>query len=210
MSSGIARSGGRARRALLAVAGLAALAGSAAAQNAAPGAPKAGMTSTAAQPAGAVDPQRLALAREYIRESRIDAAMRGMFANLARQTPQLSADSASDAKARQFVNSFSVGMDAALPMLMDAMTETTARVFTTQELKDLVAFYGSPSGQSMVAKMPAMMQELVPQVFQMMPKVYEIAEADYCRHVTCTQADHDRFQRLESSLRARAGAPPPQ
>lgn len=201
------------RRALLICAGCIALAAPAAAQNpprdAAPQNAAPGSTNApATQSAGAIDPQRLALAREYIRESHIDAAMRGMFANMARNMPQFSPDSATDAKARQFVNSFSVGMDAALPMLMDAMTQTTARVFTTQELKDLVAFYGSPSGQSMVAKMPAMMQQLVPQLFQMMPKVYEIAEADYCRHVTCTQADHQRFQRLESSLRAGARPAP--
>jgi hypothetical protein len=205
MSSGIGIGVG-----LALAAGLAILAGRAAAQDTPREAARPVASAPAAQPAGAIDPQRLALAKEYIRESHIDAALRGMFANMARNMPQLSADNATDAKARQFVNSFSVGMDAALPLLMDAMTETTARVFTTQELKDLVAFYGSPSGQSMTAKTPAMMQQLVPQLFQMMPKVYEMAEADYCRHVTCTQADHDRFQRMEASLRARAETPRPE
>jgi hypothetical protein len=160
------------------------------------------------QASAPVDPERLALAREYVRESHIDAAMRGMFANMARSMPQLSADSATDAKARQFVNSFSVGMDAALPMLMDATTQATARVFTTRELKDLVAFYGSPSGQSMVAKMPMLMQQVTPLVFQILPKVYGVAEADYCSHQTCTEADHARFQRLRASLRAGARPPP--
>jgi len=192
MSSGTARKGVGARRALLLAAGLTALATPALAQEAA-GAP-------ASQASGPIDSERLALAREYVRESHIDATMRGMFANLAKSMPQISADSATDAKARQFMSSFSIGMDAAVPMLVDATTEATARVFTTQELKDLVAFYASPAGQSMVAKMPMLMQQVTPLVFQILPKVYGIAETDYCSHETCTEADHARFQRMQAAL----------
>jgi uncharacterized protein len=200
MSSGTAKRSVRARRALLLAAGLVALAAPAVAQDTA-GPP-------ASQASAPVDPERLALAREYVRESHIDAAMRGMFANMAKSMPRMSADSATDAKARQFMSSFSIGMDAAVPMLVDATTEVTARVFTTQELKDLVAFYGSPAGQSMVAKMPMLMQQVTPLVFQILPKVYGIAEADYCSHQTCTEADHTRFQRMQSSLRSSAPPPP--
>ena len=201
MSSVIGRMGGRARRTCLLAAAAAALAAPAVAQAPAAGAPP-------AQAGGAIDPERLALAREYIQESHIDAAMRGMFANMARSMPQLSTDSAEDVKARQFLNSFSVGMDAALPQLMDATARATARVFTTQELKDLVAFYASPTGRSMVAKMPALMQQVVPSAMEVMQSVYVSAEADYCRHQACTEADHARFRRMQSALRA-SPAPPP-
>jgi uncharacterized protein len=179
-----------------------ALAAPAAAQDAGPaqGAP-------AQQASAPIEPERLALAREYVRESHIDAVMRAAFANLGKQMPQLAAENAADARARQFMSSFSAGMDAATPMLVDMMIETTARVFTVQELKDLVAFYGSPTGQAMVAKMPTMMQQITPMIFQMMPKVYTVAEADFCQHETCTDADHAIFQRLEASLRARLGQP---
>jgi hypothetical protein len=201
--SGIGRRGASAWRALLCAAGVIVLAAPVAAQNAGP-AP----TGPAADQAAPMDPERLALAREYVRVSHIDAMMRGAFANLAKQMPQLASDGANDAKARQFMNSFSVGMDAAVPMLTDMMTETTARVFTTQELKELVAFYGSTTGQAMVAKLPMMMQQITPLVFQIMPKVYTVAEADFCRRQTCTEADHAIFQRLETSLRARVGPTP--
>jgi hypothetical protein len=132
----------------------------------------------------------------------MDVAMRGVFANMTKSMPQIGTDSATDAKARQFVSSVSAGMDAAVPQLIEATTLATARVFTTQELRDLVAFYGTPSGQSMVAKMPMLMQQVTPVVFQIMPTVYQAAEADYCRHLTCTEADHARFQRVQSALRA--------
>lgn len=36
-----------------------------------------------------------------------------------------------------------------------------ARTFTEQELKDMLAFYETPSGRSMLAKTPALMQESV-------------------------------------------------
>jgi|SRR5579859_4336190 len=183
----------RTLRALILAAGLAAAAAPALAED---------------RPAGAIDPERLALAREYIRESHIDAAMRGMFANMAKSMPPLSTDSAEDVKARQFLNSISVGMDAALPQLMDATARATARVFTTQELKDLVAFYATPTGRSMVAKMPAMMEQVVPSALDIMQSVYVTAEGDYCRHQTCTEADHARFRRMQSALRASPRPPP--
>ena len=199
MSSVSGRRGGRAGPALLLAAGLAALAVAAMAQEDG-GAP-------VAQIAPPVDPERLELAREYVRESHMDVAMRGVFANMARSLPELrTANSATDARARQFVSSISVGMDAAVPQLVEATTMAAARVFTTEELRDLVAFYGTPSGQSMVAKAPMMMQQVTPAVFQIMPTVYRAAEADYCSHVTCTEADHARFQHLQSALRS--GGPP--
>ena len=201
MPSVIGGRGGRARRMLLLAAAVVALGAPAVAQ-----APAIGAAPTPA--AGATDPERLALAREYIRESHIDAAMRGVLANMARSMPQLSADGATDVKGRQLANSFSVGMDAALPQLMDATARAAARVFTTQELKELVAFYGSATGRSMVAKMPELMQQVCPMAMQIMQTVYTTAEADYCRHDTCTEADHARFQRLQSTLQAGQGPSP--
>jgi hypothetical protein len=199
MSSVTGRRGGHAGRALLFAAGLTALAVPAMAQGAG-GAPE-------TQAAAPVDPERLALARQYVRESHMDVAMREAFANMAKSMPQIGTDSANDAKARQWVSSVSVGMDAAVPQLIEATTLATARVFTTQELRDLVAFYGTPSGQSMVAKMPMLMQQVTPVVFQIMPTVYQAAEADYCGHVTCTEADHARFQKLQANL-SRGVRPP--
>jgi len=50
--------------------------------------------------------------------------------------------------------------------------------------------------------MPALIQQIGPIAMQIMQSVYTTAEADYCRHETCTEADHARFQRMESYLRA--------
>ena len=200
MSPGTGRRRGRLARAMLFAAGLAALAAPALAQGAA--------GSGADQTSAPIDPERLALAREYVQESHMDAVMRGAFANMAKSLPQKAADSATGAKTRQFMNSVSVGMDATVPQLVEATTQATARVFTTQELKDLVAFYRTSSGQSMVAKMPLLMQQMTVGIFQIMPTVYQAAETDYCSHVTCTEADHTRFRQLQSNLSHAAGSPP--
>jgi hypothetical protein len=168
----------------------------------------AGPAAAGEQPAAPVDPERLALARQYVTASHMDSLLRAAFANMGRQMPQLAPEGAADAKARQFMDSFTVGMDAATPMLVDTMIETTARTFTTQELKELVAFYGSPTGQAMVARMPGMLQQVTPMIFQIMPKAYAVAEADFCKRQTCTEADRAIFHRLSASLSARPGPQP--
>ena len=124
MSSGTGSRGGRAARAMLLAAGLAALAAPALAQETG--------GSGADQASAPVDPARLALAREYVRESHTDSAMRGVFANMAKSLPRNSADAATEGKARQFVSSVSAGMDAAVPQLVEGTVQATARVFTTQ------------------------------------------------------------------------------
>jgi hypothetical protein len=43
----------------------------------------------------------------------------------------------------------------------DEIAALYARTFTEQELKDILAFYATPSGRSMLAKTPALMQESV-------------------------------------------------
>jgi hypothetical protein len=53
-----------------------------------------------------------------------------------------------------------------------------------------------------------MMQQVGPVAMQIIHTVYTTAETDYCRHETCTEADHARFQRLQSSLGSGARPPP--
>jgi len=175
--------------------GLAALSASAVAAQPAPPDPR----YAAAPPSDSIDADRLALAHAFVRESHIDRGMRGMFANVMRSMPQVT-EGESDAKARQMTESFSAGLEATLPQLMDASAEVAARAFTTQELKDLVAFYASPSGQAMVTKTPMLMQQIGPLAYQILPKVYAAAESDFCSRVSCTDGDRARFEHLQASF----------
>ena len=91
-----------------------------------------------------------------------------------------------------------VGFEAVMPDLMDAMATLYAKTFTAQELRDALTFYRSPSGQAMMAKMPAVMREAAPLTFSLMPKIAAAAKADYCSHRTCDKTDEALFATMES------------
>jgi|GEM_PF-1216998 len=150
------------------------------------------------QSSGPIDPERLALARDYVREAHMDTMMKGVMRNVLRQFPGASS---SDPKMQQFITSYSAGMDAALPDVIDASAEGAARTFTVGELKDLVAFYGSPTGQAVLEKMPQLMQATMPLIInKILPKVFAATETDYCAHLECTAEDHARFARMMHAM----------
>jgi hypothetical protein len=51
------------------------------------------------------------------------------------------------------------GMDARLNEMIDQVAALYARTFTTEELREVVAFYRGPTGQKFVQRMPLIMQE---------------------------------------------------
>ena len=51
------------------------------------------------------------------------------------------------------------GMDARLNEMIDRVAALYARTFTTDELREVVAFYRGPTGQKFVQRMPLIMQE---------------------------------------------------
>ncbi|GAB3779074.1 DUF2059 domain-containing protein [Dyella agri] len=66
--------------------------------------------------------------------------------------------------------------DSMEPMYVDIYRKT----FTQKEVDDMIAFYKSPSGQSMVAKMPAVMgqtmQDVQGKMTTLMPQLRQISE----------------------------------
>ena len=149
-----------------------------------------------------VDPDRLAAARAVFEATHAERMLKGMLGNVMKSMPPAAAaDPAADAKARQMMASMSAGFDATLPRLVDAEVEAYARTFTLREMQDLAAFYGSPSGQAMLVKMPQLMQQLTPMVVRFLPGMFAATEADFCAHVTCTDADRTVFRRMEAGGR---------
>ena len=51
------------------------------------------------------------------------------------------------------------GMDARLNEMIDQVAALYARTFSTEELREVVAFYRGPTGQKFVQRMPLIMQE---------------------------------------------------
>ena len=142
----------------------------------------------------AVDPERLALAREMTQVIDVKTAMRGMFGGMA-NAMKLPESATPDQRERfkQHFASMGAGIEAVTPELLEGMAELYAKTFTVQEMRDALAFYHSPSGQAMLAKQPAVMRELGPLMIGLMPKIIAAAKADYCSRRTCDQADEARF-----------------
>ena len=153
-------------------------------------------TTAMAQTHGAqtpIDPERLALARTYTQQTHLADNLKAGLARSVVSIAPPGSPAAQDPKRRQMVSSLTLGMQAVGGDISEGMTRTIARAFTLKELKDLVAFYGSPSGQAMIAKMPAVMQDVGPMMRNLMPRITRVAERDFCSQLTCTAEDRARF-----------------
>ena len=67
---------------------------------------------------------------------------------------------------KQLLVSYGAGFEAVTPDLMNAMASLYAKTFTAQEMRDVLTFYRSPSGQAMLAKLPAVMHDVRPWRFR--------------------------------------------
>ena len=145
---------------------------------------------------GPVDPQRLALARTYLQQTHMADNIKGGLARSVVAIAPPGSPAAQDPKRRQMVASLTRGMQSVGPDISEAMAKSVARTFTLKELQELVAFYGSSTGQSMIAKMPVVMQDVGPIVKGLMPRITRVAEQDFCSHLTCTADDRARFAKM--------------
>jgi hypothetical protein len=80
-----------------------------------------------------------------------------------------------------------------IPDLMAQSVDIYARVLTEQELRDMVAFQTSETGQAVVRKMPVIMNEImraqVPYMQQMMPRLMRKAMDRACEEAKCSPAE---------------------
>jgi len=119
-----------------------------------------------------VDPARLALAHEVVVAMRADR----MFAPLVGQMKQAAQDAAAlpanatpvQIKRAQVLTRTLVSLTVdATDGLVAQLDSVYAETFSEAELKAMKSFYGSPEGQSMLAKQPAVLGHLRPLVAAM-------------------------------------------
>lgn len=135
--------------------------------------------------APAIDPAKLALAREVIAAMQADKMLDRMTAQMKQMATQMAAlppdtPPAKRAKAEALSNKImDLTMEAAKGMIakMDALY---ADVYSEAELKAIKAFFTSPEGKSMLAKQPQLMQRVMPlaQAMQaeLLPKIQQLAQ----------------------------------
>jgi hypothetical protein len=72
-----------------------------------------------------------------------------------------------------------------LDSYMARLAPILAETFSETELKEIVAFYESPGGRSMVAKAPALQLKLAPVAMDLVPDLENDIRTEVCAHTDC-------------------------
>lgn len=145
----------------------------------------------AAAPAApaAASPRKLELAHRYMAAMHVDAMMGSMMNTLMPAVlSQLSKGKEAPPELKAALTAAaSESAQAMVPNLIERMTPVVAETFTEQELQAAVAYYESPLGQSLLAKMPTYMSRMGPAMQAMMPLVAADMEQRFCRKYDCSK-----------------------
>jgi len=175
------------RSIIAAAAGLAALSLTAASHAQTPAAQPAAAT------AAAVDPARLALAKQVFEavggakgaEAQMRALYTAMGAAVGRNMPAEQTQ-----MSQQVIGDMQDEMIKLAPAIIDLSAKVYAQNLSEKELRDILAFYRSESGQAMIRKQPAIMQqamtEELPLIQAMMPKIMQKTLDRVCEESKCT------------------------
>ena len=145
-----------------------------------------------------VTPEKLALAREVFQITNLQQLMDGMNTMVAGMTRSVT--SKLPDPQQQKIAGFRTAMNEEMkahfvPELIDQMSEAYAKTFTADELRGIVAFYKSPTGEALVQKTPTLMQNLMPAVLRDMPELLRGAINRYCTENTCTADERAAFDK---------------
>ena len=143
-----------------------------------------------------ISPRKLELARELIEAAGGRSQMQNMLRGLGQQIASSASSKLSAAQKTQMgvmVEAEGDALTKRFPELQEAMAKGYAETYSEQELSDILAFYKSPSGRAMIAKAPAVMQDVMAAVFRMMPEIQRDAGEEICAKITCTAAQKAAF-----------------
>lgn len=119
----------------------------------------------AAQPASAASIQELLQVMQV--HKLVDSMMAQMDGMMRKSAEQATAGQPLDAGEQKIIDAQTVKMNELLKQVLSwdsiepMYVDLYSRNFTQQEVNDMLAFYRSPSGQGMVAKMPALLAQAV-------------------------------------------------
>ena len=151
-------------------------------------------------PPASADGERLALARQIYRiigsqtTDAIGTALKTMMAGMSAQ------GGADNPRTAAMKTALSDSFDKMMPRLIDGAAEIMAQDFTAGQLRDMLAFYQSPTGQALVRKMPEVTQQSLRIGASLVPQMMRDFEADYCGRVTCTPQEQQAFAQLNARL----------
>ncbi len=171
------------RTLVLALGALALAAGSASAQTAPASTPAAASTPQ-------VDAKKLELVRRYMDDIHIVDLMNsigGQLANALMENLIAEHKEITPAEKAKITKAFDASAKEVFPdyfkQVLDNAQYVFADAFSEEELKDLVAFYESPTGRSLVAKQPAIAQRTNQIVMQALPGLQDKFKASFQTHL---------------------------
>lgn len=153
------------------------------------------LSSSVASPVLAAEPAAkastaaaLACAERYMKaldmEKTMLALMNGMMPAMMAQMPESErVDATVKAKVLEAVNE---GVLAVLPQMLEDMTPALAVHFTETEVCAMADFYDSPTGRSIIAKMPAYTQETSVLSAKFVPLMQREMMTRLCQKIDCS------------------------
>jgi uncharacterized protein len=161
-----------------------------------------------AQAEGAVDAERLALA-EKIYAMMGDQTMRSITGALkGALSASLKAEAGQDtARAQAVQAALSDSLDDMMPRVVQGTARIMARDFSAQELRDMLAFYQSPTGQAVLRRMPEVTQQSMQMSLSLLPGFMQKFESDYCARITCSPQEKQAFDQLNARMSQSRAAP---
>jgi len=139
---------------------------------------------------------QLELARQLVAASGMNATLSASLRNTIGQlyaTLKPAASAEAEARRRVFAEAQADATAKIVPQITESLVNGYARTFTAQELSDVLAFYQSPSGRSMVAKTPQLMQGVTVSLFALIPQLRRDMGDEVCAKITCTAAERTAF-----------------
>ncbi len=151
-----------------------------------------------------VNGERLALAQQVFDITgapALRAQARSLTAGLSVQLA--TAMSARDpAHAQAMVAAVGDGLTAITPQLQAEAVSRITRDFTADQLREMLAFYASPTGRLAARRMPLILQQTVGSVLGYLPQMMSGVEDSYCTRVKCTRAERKAFDDVAAKMAA--------
>jgi len=140
---------------------------------------------TAGVASAAPSDKQMALAQRYVEASHMVDNVQTMMKQL-RPMLMSQAEAQLDASEKKVLgDAFDTAYGHFLQSYLDKVTPILAETYSEDELTQIVAFYESPTGQSMLAKSPELQQKLVPVAMDLVPDLQADMRKEVCAHVSC-------------------------
>ncbi|HET9161465.1 MAG TPA: DUF2059 domain-containing protein [Caulobacteraceae bacterium] len=140
---------------------------------------------TASAALAAPTPHQLDLARRYIDDTHMADVIRSSVQGMRPVMMAQLGVKLTDAEGAQFDAAFDASYKRFLDQYFARVTPVLAETFSEEELTQLVAFYESPVGRSMIAKTPVLQAKLLPVIADLMPGFQADISQELCARFDC-------------------------